>query len=42
MVETEGNEQSEEDGFWYSQETDDVGRWQEENCGCAKTEMGEG
>ena len=42
MVETEGNEQSEKGGFWYSQEADDVGRWQEENRGSAKTEMGEG
>jgi hypothetical protein len=42
MVETEGNEQSEKGGFWYSQEADDIGRWQEENRGSAKTEMGQG
>ena len=42
MVETEGNEQSEKGGFWYSPEADDVGGWPEENRGSAKTEMGEG
>jgi hypothetical protein len=42
MVETEGTEQADEGRFWYSQETNDVGRWQEENCRSAKAEMGEG
>jgi hypothetical protein len=41
MVETEGNEHSDEASFWDSKETDDVGRRQEENCGSATTEMGE-
>ena len=42
MVETEGTEQADEGRFWYSQETNDVGCWQEENCRSAKAEMGEG
>ena len=42
MVETEGNEQPEKGGFWYSPEADDVGCWPEENRVSTKTEMGEG
>jgi hypothetical protein len=42
MVKTQGKERAYEGRFQHSEETNDVGCWQEENCRSAKAEMGEG
>jgi hypothetical protein len=42
MGKTEEKYRADEPRFGHSQETNDVGRWQEENCRSAKAEMGEG
>jgi hypothetical protein len=41
IVKTEGKEPPYQGRFRCARETDDVGRWQEENCRSAKAEMGE-
>jgi hypothetical protein len=37
MVKTEEKLQADEGHFGHAQETNDVGRWQEENCRSAKS-----
>jgi hypothetical protein len=41
MVKTEEEQQADEGRFGRSQETKDVGCWQEKNCRSAKVEVGE-
>ena len=42
MVETEEDYWADEGRFWYSQEANDIGRWQEENCRSPKAEVVKG